>query len=53
MRHKAVAKAVARSHFKRCKHEDYVRMYNGRALTNVVNRRIGNKLHQVSLIISN
>ena len=50
-RQKAVAKGVARSKFKRLKHEDYVRMYNGGAVTNVVNRRIGSKLHQVSVII--
>ena len=49
--HKAVAKVVARSQIKRFKHEDYVRMYNGGALTNVVNRRIGTKLHQVRIII--
>ena len=52
VRHKAVAKSVARSQIKRYKHEDYVRMYNGGALTNVVNRRIGSKLYQVRLIIS-
>ena len=51
MRHKAVAKGVARSQIKRIKHEDYVRMYNGGALTNVVNRRIGFKLHQVCITI--
>ena len=51
VRHKAVAKDVARSQIKRSKHEDYVRMYNGGALTNVVNRRIGSKLHQVRQII--
>ena len=45
--HKAVAKCVARSQIKRFKHEDNVRMYNGGALTNVVNRCIGSKLHQV------
>ena len=50
--HKAVAKGVERSQIKRLKHEDYVRMFNGGALTNVVNRRIGFKLHQVRLIIS-
>ena len=38
LRHKAVAKGVARSQIKRFKHEDYVRMYNGGALTNVVYR---------------
>ena len=47
VRHKAVAKNVARFQIKRFKHEDYMRMYNGGALTNVVNRRIGSKLHQV------
>ena len=31
IRHKAVAKGVARSQIKRCKKEDYVRMYNGGA----------------------
>ena len=50
VKHKAVANGVARSQIKRFKHEDYVRMYNG-ALTNVVNRRIGSKLHQVRLTI--
>ena len=45
IRHKAVAKGVVRSQIKRFKHEDYVRMFNGGALTNVVNRRIGSKLH--------
>ena len=50
--HKAVAKGVARSQIKWFKHEDYVRMYNGKALTNVVNRRIGSKLYQVRLIMS-
>ena len=52
VRHKAVAKGVARSQIKRVKHEDYVRMYNGGALTNVVNRRIGSKLYLVRLIIN-
>ena len=49
--HKAVPKGVARSQIKRFKQEDYVRMYNSAALTNVVNHCIGSKLHQVSLII--
>ena len=53
MRHNALAKSVARSQIKRFNHEDYVRMYNRGALTNVVNRRIGSKLHQVRLIIYN
>ena len=51
VRHKAVATCVTRSQIKRFKHEDYVRLYNGKVLTNVVNRRIGSKLHQVRLII--
>ena len=51
VRHTAVATGVARSQIKRFKHEDYLRMHNGRALTNVVNRRIGSKLHQVRLTI--
>ena len=50
--HKAVAKGVARYQNKRFKHEDYMRMYKGGALTNVVNCRIGLKLHHVRLIIS-
>ena len=52
IRHRAVAMGVARSQIKRFNHEDNVRMFNGEALTNVVNRRIGSKLHQVRLIIS-
>ena len=48
---KAVATSVARSQIKRFKHENYVRMYNGWAITNVVNCRIGSKFQQVSLII--
>ena len=52
IRHKAVVKGVARSQIKRFKQKDYVRMYNGEALTNLVNRRIGSKLHKVRLIIS-
>ena len=40
VRHKTVAKGVARSQILRFKHEDYVRMYNGGALTNIVNCRI-------------
>ena len=45
MWHKAVAKGVSRAQIRRFKHVDYVRMYNGGALTNVVNRL--SKLHQV------
>ena len=51
VQHKAGENGFARSQIKRFKHEDYVRMYNGKALTNVVNRRIGSKLHKVRLII--
>ena len=47
MRHKNVAKGISRSQIKQFKHEDYLRMYTGGALKNVVNRRIGSKLHQV------
>ena len=50
IRHKAVAKSVVRSQIKRFKHEDYVRMFNCGALTNVVNRRIVYKLHKVRMI---
>ena len=50
--HKAVAMGVSRAKIKRLKHQDYVRMYNGGAQTNVVNRRIGSKLHQMRLTIS-
>ena len=52
VRQKEVAKGVARSQIKRFKHEDYVRIYNGGAFTNVVNCRIGSKLYQVRQIIS-
>ena len=52
IKHKAVAKGVARYQIKRFKHEDNLRMYNGGALTNLVNLPIGSKLHQVRLIIS-
>ena len=50
-RYKAAAKGVARFQIKHIIHKDYLQMYNGGALTNVVNRRIGCKLHQVSLTI--
>ena len=49
---KAVAKGVSRAQIKRFKHEDYVRMYNGKDQTNVVNRPIGSKLHLVPLTIT-
>ena len=52
IRHKAVAKGVALCQIKRFKQENSVRIFSGGALTNVVYRRIGSKLHQVSLIIS-
>ena len=39
--HKAVAKGITRANIKRLTHEDYRQMYN------VINRRIGTKLHQV------
>ena len=47
MRNKQVAKNISRSQIKRSKHKDYFLMYNGGALQNNVNRRIGFKLHQV------
>ena len=49
VRHKSVAKGVARCQITRFKHEDYVQMYSGGALTNVVNCRIGSNFHQVRL----
>ena len=49
---KAVANGIARSQIERFKHENYVRMFNSGAITNVVNRRIISKLHQVRLIIT-
>ena len=49
VRHKVVAKGVARSQIKSLKHENNVRMFNGGALTNVVNYRISSKLHLVRL----
>ena len=52
IRHKAMATGMARSQIKRFKHEHYVRMFNGGAITNVVDHRIGSKLHQVRFIIS-
>ena len=52
IRHKAVAKNVVRFQIKSFKHEDYLRTFNGGGLTNVINCRIGSKLHQVSLILS-
>ena len=51
VRRKAAAKGVMRFQIKRFKHEDYVRIYNGEALINIVNLRIGFKLKQVRLII--
>ena len=47
IRNKHVAKGILRSQIKRFKHEDYISMCNGGAHKNVVNRRIGSKLHQV------
>ena len=51
VRHKAVAIGVSRSQIKRFKNKEFVRMYNGGARTNVINRRIGSKLHPVRHII--
>ena len=47
--HKAVAKGMPRSQIKSVNHEDYVEMYNCKVLTNIINRRIGSRLHQVRL----
>lgn len=52
MWHKAVATGVSRAYIRRFKHDSYVRMSKGGAVTNVVNRRIGSKLHQVRVTIS-
>ena len=43
IKHKAVAEGVSRSDIRCSKYENYVRMYNGKSLPNVVNRRIGSK----------
>ena len=52
VRHKAVAKGVARFQIKRFIHGDYVHLYNGWSFDKPVNRQIGFKLHQVRKIIS-
>ena len=50
--HKAVAKGITRANIKRLTHEDYLQMYNEVAnCRNVINRRIGTKLHQVMYFI--
>ena len=51
MRNKHVTKGISRSQIRRFKHENYISMYNGGKLKNVVNRRIGSILHQVSHFI--
>ena len=48
-RHKAVAKGVARSQIEHFKNKYDVLMYNGEALTNVVNCQIGSKLYHIRL----
>ena len=45
VQHKAVGKGVARSKIKRFKHENFLSMYNGGGLTNVVDHRINSKLY--------
>ena len=51
--HKAVAKGITRANIKRLTHEDYRKMYNEEAnCHNVINRRIGSKLHQVMRFIT-
>ena len=50
--HKAVAKDITRANIKRLTHEDYRQMYNEAAnCRNVINRRIGTKIHQVTQFI--
>ena len=50
--HKAVAKGITKANIKRLTHEDYREMYNEVAnCRNVINRRIGTKLHQVTHFI--
>ena len=50
--HKAVPKGITRENIKRLTHEDYRQMYNEVAnCRNVINRRIGTKLHQVMYFI--
>ena len=51
-RDKAEATNVPPFQIKSIQHEEYVRLYNNGALTNVVNSFIGFKLHQMRLIIS-
>ena len=51
MCNKHVVKGISRSQIKRFKHEDYISMYNGGALKNIFNRRIGSKLHQMCQLI--
>lgn len=41
VRQKAVTNSVARFQIKRFKHKNYVRMFNGWPLSNVIKRRIG------------
>ena len=50
-KHKAVAKGITRENIKRLIHEDYRNMYNENPCRNVINRRIGCKLHQVILCL--
>ena len=49
LRQKAVAQGVAGFKIRRFQHEDSVRIYTNGAATNVVNRRIDYKLHQVRM----
>ena len=51
MRHTPVAKSVGRFQIKCFKQEDYLRMYNGGATNNLVNRRIGSEVHNMRMII--
>ena len=50
--HKAVAKGITREHIKGLTHEDYREMYSEVAnCRNVINRRIGTKLHQIIILL--
>jgi hypothetical protein len=44
---KNVAKGVSRANIAAFTHDEYVAMYRGGDARNIVNRRIGSKLHQV------
>ena len=49
---KQVGKGFARVTLQKTSHQQYLDMYQERVATNVINRRIASKLHQVFLIIT-